>query len=135
MANQDPSRPEPDRPSKQQLLTALKQVALSSGQTVIVAFGPQVIVHRGELNATEAQDIAAYVAGGWQERGQTARIQFRRLPAMPEERLLYSLPLNDGFLLSIVESADMPLSQVTHLARRLIPLLESAGLTRYNPAL
>lgn len=128
MVSEEPSRPATDRLTRQ-LQTALKQVPLSTGQTVIVARGSQVIAHRGDLKPTEAQDVAGHVAEGWQTRGQTARLQFMRLPLLSDECLLYTLPLNDGFLLTIVEGAEVPLSHASHLARRLLPLLGSAGLT------
>lgn len=114
--------------------TALKQVALSADQTVIVAWGPQVLAHRGDLKLTEAQDVAVHVAEGWDDHGQSARIQFMRLPLLTDERLLYTLPLANGYLLTIVEIADGPISRVSQLAGRLMPLLESVGLSSYNSA-
>lgn len=134
MIGEESTPPATDRQFKQQVQAALKQVALTAGQTVIVARGPQVVAHRGELKLTEAQDIAGHVSNGWQERGQTARIQFMRLPLLADERLLYTQPLSAGFLLTIVERAEVPLSRSSQLARQLLPLLETAGLTRYNTA-
>lgn len=107
---------------------ALKQVPLSAGQTVIVAYGPQVLVCKGDLKSTESQDVANHVADGWQERGQSARIQFMRLPMLTEDRLLYSQPLGSGYFLTVVDSSDSNLPRVTQLIRQLRPLLEGAGL-------
>lgn len=118
---------------REQLVTlraqeALKQVALATGQTVIIAYGPQVLAHKGALKPAETQDVAGHVAEGWQERGQSARIQFMHLPTLPEERLLYSQPLGNGYLLTVVDNSDSTLPRVTRLVRQLLPLLESAGL-------
>lgn len=132
MAGPEPSQAEADSERQLRLQSALKQVALSAGQTVVVARGPQVLAHRGELKLTEAQDVAVHVAQGWQDQGQSARIQFMRLPLLADERLLYTLPLADGYLLTIVEFAGGSFSRVTQLARQLAPLLESAGLSSYN---
>lgn len=132
MAGPEPSPPDSDTSRRLQLQTVLKQVALSAGQTVVVAWGPQVLAHRGDLNLTEVQDIAVQVAEGWHDHGQSARIQFMRLPLLADERLLYTLPLADGYLLTVVELADGPLGRVSQLARQLVPLLEGVGLSGYN---
>jgi hypothetical protein len=135
MADDDSPTPDIDRLLQQRAQTALQQVPLSAGQTVVLARGPQVVAHRGDLKPTEAQDVAGHVAGGWQERGQTARIQFMRLPLLADERLLYTLPLDNGYFLTVVEGSDVPLSRVSGLARQLAALLERAGLKRYTNAL
>lgn len=126
--------PETDRLLKQKVQTALNQVPLMAGQTVVIARGPQVLVHRGDLKPIEAQDIAVQVAEGWHDRGQTVRIQFMRLPLLAEERLLYTSTLAAGYFLTVVDGADAPLTRVAGLARQLQPLLEQAGLAGYNPA-
>jgi hypothetical protein len=57
------------------------------------------------------------------------------LPLLTDERLLYTLPLADGYFLTVVEGSDVPLSRVSGLARQLAALLERAGLKRYTSAL
>jgi hypothetical protein len=135
MADDDFPTPDVDPLLQQRAQTALQQVPLSAGQTVVLARGPQVVAHRGDLKPTEAQDVAGHVADGWQHRGQTARIQFMLLPLLTDERLLYTLPLADGYFLTVVEGSDVPLSRVSGLARQLAALLERAGLKRYTSAL
>lgn len=134
MVDEAASLPETDRLLKQKVQTALKQLPLMAGQTVVIARGPQVLAHRGDLKPIEAQDIAVQVAEGWHDRGQTVRIQFMRLPLLADERLLYTLALAGGYFLTVVDSADAPLARVAGLTRQLQPLLEQAGLAGYNPA-
>ncbi len=130
MADELPSKSESDRALRQQVQKALKQVALAAGQTVIVARGPQVVAHRGDLKLTEAQDVADHVAEGWQDRGQTARVQFMRLPLLADERLLYTQALTNGYLLTVTESADVPLSQLQQAGE---PASAVAGAHGLNP--
>jgi hypothetical protein len=110
----------------------LQQIPLSANQTVILARGPQLLAHRGELKLTEALDIAVYVANGWKEQGQQARVQFMRLPIMPNERLLYTRRLRGDFLLTFVDAADAPLPRLSQLANQFMALLESSSRNGYN---
>lgn len=112
--------------------TLLQQAPLAANQTVILARGPQLMAYRGDLKNTEAMDVAVFVAEQWSDTGQTVRLQFMRLPVLPAERLLYTCRLQDGFLLTITDAADAPLSRVTGLAGQLLRLLERIGLNGYN---
>ncbi|MEZ4517761.1 MAG: hypothetical protein R3C44_13365 [Chloroflexota bacterium] len=64
MSGKKPSPPNSEQLYRQQAQAVLQQIALAADQTVLIARGPQVLVHRGDLKPTEAQDIAAQVAEG-----------------------------------------------------------------------
>lgn len=128
MAGKRTTQTEREQPSKATLQQALQRVSLAAGQTIVVARGPQLLAHKGALKLTEAQTVASQVAEGWQERGQSARIQFMRLPMLVDESLLYTQPLGDDLFLTVIDSDGSGLPQVIGLARQVLPLLESAGL-------
>lgn len=110
----------------------LQQVPLAPNQTIVFARGPQLIAHRGNLKLAEAQDIAVHVDRTWEERGQSVRVQFMRLPALPTECLLYTVRLGDNRFLTLVDSENGTLSQLARLSEQLVGLLERTGLNGYN---
>lgn len=110
----------------------LQQAPLANSQSTILARGKQLIAHRGDLKLAEAQDIAVSVADGWDSLDQTGRIQYMRLPLLPEERLLYTVQYGDEMLLTVCDSADAPLQRLMVLADQLLALLETTPLSGYN---
>lgn len=110
----------------------LQQIPLSPNQTVLLARGPQLLAHRGELRQTEALDIAVYVAGGWKEQGQAARVQFIQLPITPPDRLLFTCRLGTQFLVTFVDAADAPLPDLIRLAEQFLAMVQSNALNGYN---
>lgn len=110
----------------------LQQIPLSANQTVLLARGPQLLAHRGELRQTEALDIAVFVAGGWNERGQAARVQFMLPPAISEDRLLYTCRLGSQFLVTFADAVDAPLPALMQLAEQFLSMVQSSALNGYN---
>ena len=108
----------------------LQHVPLTVNQTVIVSRGAQVIASRGVLKPVEAADVAVFIAEGWNDAGQTLRIQFMRLPLSSVARLLLTYPLRGGYQLTLVDTEEAPLDQWRHLARQLITVLQAAGIGR-----
>ena len=108
----------------------LQHVPLTVSQTVIVTRGPQVIASRGVLKPVEAADVAVFIAEGWEERDQTLRIQFMRLPLSSFARLLLTWPLRGGYQLTLVDTEEASLDQLRHLAKQLITVLQAAGIGR-----
>lgn len=110
----------------------LQQAPLAPNQTVILSRGPQLFAHRGDLKLAEAQDVAVYVDRTWQERGQSVRVQFMRLPALPAPCLLYTVRLGDNRFLTVADAQSTELGPLARLAEQLAALLERTGLNGYN---
>lgn len=125
-------RQNPARRGQEAARKLLQQIPLSANQTVLLARGPQLLAHRGELKLTEALDIAVFVANGWQDVGQQARIQFMRLPIVPSERLLYTCRLGPEFLITFADAADAPLPRLIELAQQFLGKLQPNDLSGYN---
>ena len=120
-----PAAPDPNVVRK-----LLQHVPLTVSQTVIVTRGPQVIASRGVLKPVEAADVAVFISEGWEERDQTLRVQFMRLPLSSFARLLLTWPLRGGYQLTLVDTEEASLDQLRHLAKQLITVLQAAGIGR-----
>ncbi len=122
----------PLREQTQVARRVLQQVPLAPNQTAILSRGPQLLAHRGNLKLAEAQDVAVYVDRTWVERGQTVRVQFMRLPALPTPCLLYTVRLGDNRFLTVVDTQSTAIGPLARLADQLGTLLERTGLNGYN---
>ena len=128
MADEQEIRPAAADPNVVRKL--LQHVPLTVSQTVIVTRGPQVIASRGVLKPVEAADVAVFISEGWEERDQTLRVQFMRLPLSSFARLLLTWPLRGGYQLTLVDTEEASLDQLRHLAKQLITVLQAAGIGR-----
>jgi hypothetical protein len=119
------------------LIAALQQAALGQLlQTVIFADGTRVLAHWGSLNDSEVATTALHVGREWEPARYQTRIQFLSLPPRAGDLLLYTICLNDRYLLTLVALPEMPLTQLRHQAQQLRGYLLEAlsGAVTFSPA-
>ena len=109
------------------LLAALQQAQLGQLlQTVIFAQATQVLAHWGTLNDTEVANVALHTGREWLQDGFKSRVQFLHLPPRTGEWLLYTVCVDDAYLLTMVAASEMPLAELRRQAGQLIGYLLDA---------
>ncbi|MBK8987312.1 MAG: hypothetical protein IPM39_14755 [Chloroflexi bacterium] len=119
------------------LLAALQQAQLGQLlQTVIFAQGTQVLAHWGTLNDTEVANVALHTGREWLQEGYKSRVQFLHLPPRAGEWLLYTICLDDAYLLTMVAAPEMPLAELRRQTGQLSSHLLNAlqGITSFATA-
>ncbi|PIE81275.1 MAG: hypothetical protein CSA11_04575 [Chloroflexi bacterium] len=116
------------QPDTALLIAVLQQANLGQLiQTAIFAKKERVLAHWGKLNDTEVAAVALHVGQNWPaENGKNVRVQFHRLPARSGDRLLYSLCVENIFLLTLVALPETPLTQLRIEADRIADHLAEA---------
>lgn len=93
-------------------------------KTAVVSRESALMTFAGELNEMQAAAVAQRAGQGWQTgRPETARLQFVQLPAWSRELLLYTCPVAERYLLTLVAEPDASLSQLRQSSQRLAAVL------------
>lgn len=94
-------------------------------QSVVFSQGSQLLLYCGQLTQTEAATVAWRVAGAGDEAARPARVQFVHLPARAGDLLLYSCPITEDYLLTLVALPETPLNELRSRADKIqAPLLK-----------
>lgn len=99
----------------------------------------ELIAHTGQLPREEVEALAALVVEGWRENGgapigNEAQVRFVRLKPDGPDYLLYSVPVINNAVLSLVFHADTPLSVIRSQARRISERLRYAPEAEAEPS-
>lgn len=86
--------------------------------TVLISRGQQLLAHTGTLTNDQASLIAEQVATNWQP-GNSAQIQFARLPSRTSDLLLFTRSVADD-LLTLAAQSDTAIGQVRHQAEAVL---------------
>jgi hypothetical protein len=119
------------RPDTALLIAVLQQANLGNLiQTAIFSKKDRVVAHWGKLNDTEVAAIALNVGKTWPQADHNIRVQFHRLPARSDDRLLYSCCVEDTYLLTLVALPETPLTRLRIEANQVADHLTEAMLGR-----
>ncbi len=126
-----PARP----PRTEAVIRAARQLetlALEAGaEAALLTETGELVTYTGQLPREEVEALAALVAEGWRENGgapigNEAQVRFVRLKPDGPDYLLYSAPVINHAVLSLVFHADTPLSVIRSQARRISERLRYA---------
>lgn len=110
----------------------LQSITLEAGaEAALLTETGELIAHTGQLSREEVEALAALVTEGWRENGgapigNEAQVRFVRLKPDGPDYLLYSAPVINNAVLSLVFHADTPLSVIRGQARRISERLRYA---------
>lgn len=110
----------------------LERLTLEAGaEAALLTETGELVAHTGQLPREEVEALAALVAEGWRENGgapigNEAQVRFVRLKPDGPDYLLYSAPVINNAVLSLVFHADTPLSVIRGQARRISERLRHA---------
>jgi REP element-mobilizing transposase RayT len=118
----------------------LKTVSLEAGAAAaLLTETGELVAHTGQLPREEVEMLATLVAEGWRDDGgaplgNEAQVRFIRLTPDGPDYLLYSAPIVNNAVLSLVFQADTPLGVIRSQARRISDSLrqppEARGVER-----
>lgn len=110
----------------------LERLTLEAGaEAALLTETGELVAHTGQLPREEVEALAALVTEGWRENGgapigNEAQVRFVRLKPDGPDYLLYSAPVINNAVLSLVFHADTPLSVIRGQARRISERLRYA---------
>lgn len=88
-------------------------------QSVVFSQGSQLMAHWGELTEAEAATVALRAAEAGTEGARPTRIQFLYLPARAGDLLLYSCPIAEDYLLTLVALPETPVNELRSRSEKL----------------
>ena len=102
-------------------------------QTIVFAQGSKMLAYWGELNESEAANVAFQVGADWSENNLPSRLQFIHLPARAGDLLLFTQQVVDDYLVTLIALPEAPLTEVRQQARRMAKKLEAVIEGRATP--
>ena len=103
------------------ILSALQKANLGKlVQTAVFAQKTDLLAHWGELNITQAATIALIVGDKWEPGSGVTLVQFVHLAARAGDLLLYTRPVVDEYLLTLVALPETPLRELRQQSGKLI---------------
>jgi REP element-mobilizing transposase RayT/DNA-binding response OmpR family regulator len=134
-----PARP----PRTEAVIRAARQlqtITLEAGaEAALLTETGELVAHTGRLPREEVEALAALVTEGWRENGgapigNEAQVRFVRLKPDGPDYLLYSAPVINNAVLSLVFHAETPLSVIRGQARRISERLRHAPEAEAKPS-
>lgn len=102
-------------------------------QGVVFSQGQKLLAHWGETAEQVAADAAALAGAGDTHQRNPVQIQFAKLPARPDDLLLYTRIVTEDYLVTLLALPETPLRELRLRAEKLAAALLEALLGRVKP--
>jgi DNA-binding response OmpR family regulator len=114
-----------------QMAVTLTQMSLeTTADAIILTYGEEIIAYSGKIPLAELDEFRSQFTHVWSSDDQKTRFRWLNLPSNGIDYLLYSLPTENDFTLSLLFAGMMPITAIRRQGKRLSEALASVPLPR-----